>query len=1022
MPKFNLLLFLSLFGVLLVSGMMPESTLYAQSSIISTDRLDRAIALYDQSKMDEAENLFRRIASSQCGPEGQPEVCFEANYHLMIIARLAGELERAHEASDRMGRVIANKLTDEPFFRARFLMQKLYLSIQVSDTNTSSALADSLRSMAENPELNPHARAISHNAVGFYEDDAGNYETAITYYQNAGDLVRSLEKTNPIKLLLIQIYNNMGVAYRQMGNFESSKEQYETSLELIYDLYGEEHREIATTFNNLGSIYYSKGDIGRAAEYFLRSAEMYQSLFGDSHTNVGAALNNVAASYYALENYELAAEYLEKAQRVKEANLGTDHPETAVGYSNLASMQMQNGNYETARANYELSISIRERIYGDEHPFLIDPKIQLGTLYAMHLEEGEEARKHYSGALRIARDRLGETHPTVSQIHIHLGTSYLNDGKFNRAELHFNRSFRILYGQEEPSAPQEEMQRITNPSQMVNLLKKKARLYREMPSIDSVVQKRKAVRSLEWAANLVDEMQHSFKHEASKLHLIDQNYSIYTDVVDLYHEIYLETGEEDYLERIFSMMEKSRARIALELLQNLNAQTYAGVPDDILEEESELNSEITELQQALFREQESGLEADSVRILDLKEAVFNKKRELDQFTMELEQDFPSYYSLKYDQSVIDLEQAREMLDPGETLLAFMLGADDAYAFVLNEERTEIVNLGPSDEIESVAKKLTDTVLAVNKEEFVNASYLLYQLILEPVEQHIRGEKLLVMADQSLHYAPLEMLLPEQTQPDLPFYQMPFLLRDYAISYIPSMTVFHEMDKRRNGDPRNLLAIAPFTEETIEEDYVADMAYEGSATPLLLTRYETRSISEIFRERRTWKEYLRPQQAEVLTGSNATMSRFTSLDHSGYNFLHFATHAFINEEDPEYSGMLLHPDDSDNGVAYVSDIYNMEFNADLVVLGACQTGLGSTVRGEGVIGFTRAFIYAGASNLAVSMWRVSDQPTAHLMIEFYNQIRQGKSYSEALRQAKLYMIEKPQYANPVNWAAFVLNGR
>ena len=110
------------------------------------------------------------------------------------------------------------------------------------------------------------------------------------------------------------------------------------------------------------------------------------------------------------------------------------------------------------------------------------------------------------------------------------------------------------------------------------------------------------------------------------------------------------------------------------------------------------------------------------------------------------------------------------------------------------------------------------------------------------------------------------------------------------------------------------------------------------------------------------------------------------------------------------------------MAYVDDIYTMELNADLVVLGACETGLGLVYRGEGLIGFTRAFIYAGASNLMVSMWRVNDQPTANLMINFYEEIRAGTGYNESLRNAKLTLIENPNTAAPRNWAAFVLQGR
>lgn len=1010
-----------LLGMLFCLACIPAECLIAQSIDTSSEELEEATALLDKGDVNNAREKYREIVSTECSREGTPEVCFEANDYLILIALRVGELEQAGEIVRKQDRLVSEQLSDDPYFTSRMFMQRLYIADDKNDMDAAVSLADSLRRLANDDTIHAHARAIANNALGYYEDSMGNYDTAVDHYRDALELIRSLETGTKLKKLLYRVHNNMGVSLKLMGKLNAAKEQYEKSLEIVRDVHGDEHREISTAYNNLGSIYYSEGDIGRAAEYFLQVAETYQALYGHSHSDVGAALNNVAVSYFALENYDLAAKYFEEAQQIKETNLGVNHPETAIGYSNLASIQIQNSNYEAALDNYRRSISIRDEIYGDNHPNLIEPNIQIGNLYANFLDEKNKAVQHYEIALDISKDRLGDNHPKVSEILIQLGSSYLDEGLYGDAENQINQAFTLLYGDYEPAESRDTLMPVSNPVQMVDLLKQKARLHRERPSETPKKEKEMALESLEWAADLVDEMQRSYKNEASKLRLIDLNYRIYTDAVDIYYDLLQETGDESYLDQIFAVIEKSRSRIALELIQNVNAKTYAGVPEDILEEEASLNSEITNLQKALFQEQEKGRDADSTTIGELRELVFNKKRNLEQFTEGLESEYPSYYMLKYDQSFANIEDARALLGSDETLLAFMIGTERTYAMVVNREHSTIVDLGATDHIETLTNNLTEFVLSGDKKQFAEAAYKGYKTIIEPVEGYISDDKLLVVADQSLHYMPLEMLLTEPAE-DQQFYKMPFLLRDYTVSYIPSVTVLQEMESRKSENPRNLLAVAPFTDDETPGDYVSDTAYAGSATPLLLTRYETRGISDIFRERRSWTEYIRPHQTELLMGADATMSRFSSLNHSNYNYIHFATHAFINEDKPQYSGMLLHPDGNGDGVAYVSDIYNMELNADLVVLGACETGRGSTVRGEGVIGFTRAFIYAGVSNLAVSLWRVNDQPTAHLMIEFYDQIRQGKTYSEALQQAKLELIKKPQYADPVNWAAFVLNGR
>lgn len=146
----------------------------------------------------------------------------------------------------------------------------------------------------------------------------------------------------------------------------------------------------------------------------------------------------------------------------------------------------------------------------------------------------------------------------------------------------------------------------------------------------------------------------------------------------------------------------------------------------------------------------------------------------------------------------------------------------------------------------------------------------------------------------------------------------------------------------------------------------------------------------------------------------------------YRILHFATHGLVNEKNPQLSGLILSPEDStskEDGILHLGEIYNLNLNADLVVLSACETGLGQVAKGEGIIGLTRGFLYAGASNVLVSLWQVSDVTTADLMVDFYDKMLGGMSKPEALRAAKLQMIRRhPEYAKPYYWAPFILVGR
>lgn len=995
---------------------------FAQNSLYDNQDFREARQLYDSDKIDQAKAKLESLADVHCRNSGNTEICFEAKYLLSHIAGRNGNYEAKEALAREISDYVNNQLDNGLYFRARLAKLWLYHSIIQNESDKADEWANELQEIIAAEQDDPQTLAEAHNALGYYEDMLGNYEDAIYQYNTAIEMasnVNSFEKTDR---LLLQAHNNLGVSYKKMGMLDEAKREYELSLDIAQRLFGDKNRSVAGALINLGNIYYSKGDIGLAVEYFQRSVEIYRSLTGNFSSELGASLNNLAASHYMLENYDKSAKFFEEAQRIKEENLGYDHPETAIGYSNLAAIHILNSDFDAARENIERSITVREAIYGPDHPNLIDPKIRLGNLYNRHLEQYEEAREHYQSALSIANERLGETHPDVTDIYLQIGKTYIEDNMYSKAEGYLDRAIKKLYGDYDFDQDIDLNRAIANPVTFVLALSYQARLLKERNEKISVRDYQHALMALEWAADLVDVLQHSFKNEASKLQLVESNYSIYTDAIEIIAALYSETGNSDYKDGVFDIIEKSRSRVTLELIQEVNARNYAGVPDDILNEESDLNNEITRLQQQLYQEESEGLEKDSARVTVLRDSIFQYKRELEDFSDKLEVEFPSYYSLKYDQSVIDRREAQSLLHDDEVALSYVLGTELTYVLVMSKNDINLVELGKTTEISSRVLDLKEQVLTNSNDAYKQTAHQLYERLIQPVEKFLSGKKLLIMADQALHYLPFELLLkeiPDHNQ----FHKFPYIVHDYTISYIPSLTLLSEMNTRVVENPRNLLAIAPFSREVSREDVaLMDHQYAGRANPLYLTQYETVTISSQFKSRRSLGEYFRPQQAELLLGNDATFSRFSEAGLRDYDYIHFATHAFINEENPEYSAILLYPEKQNSGVAYVGDIYNLELDANLVVLGACQTGMGSNYKGEGLIGFTRAFIYAGASNLAVSMWRVSDQPTSYLMIDFYDHIRQGYDYNEALRQAKLNLIAKPQFANPANWAAFTLTGR
>ena len=997
---------------------------YSQVSSQNERSLLQANNYFDSNQIEKARILYRSIEEENCGAVYSEKAgdCVGAKIGLINITRRLGSAEESIvQTKEAISYLDEIEIQNESYQRTVLYRILVMETLSLNQLDKSGEWVTSIREHMKGEE-NLRVLALSESTLGHYEDALGNYDMAISHYTTGIEMAEEVDSIKATRQLLLQLHNNLGVSYKRIGKFDEAKAEFERSLDLIHTYYGFGNKDEATAFINIGGIYYSKGDIGLAAEYFQRAVDIYKSLKGDYSGALGASLNNLAATQYMLGNYVLSARYFEEAQRIKEENLGLDHPDTAIGYSNLAVIHILNQDFEAARTNYERSIAVRENVYGTNHPNLIEPKISLGNLYTQQLEEHEQAQVHYESALSIALDRLGETHPVVTDIYLQKGYSYLREGNFHESEIYTDRALVNLYGAYDFDEAFDPERSISDPGALLRALIAKSQVLANRNDEINIEDYKNSLMALRWAADLVDVVQRSFKNEASKLQLVEKNYSIYTAAVEILSTLYNETGNKEYMDQVFETIEKSRSRVTLELIQKVNARNFAGVPAEIINQEGSLNSKITEMQQELYQEKNRGLEKDSIRIDALRDSIFYYKRDLDDFTYKLEEDYPSYYQLKYDQSVISRADAQSLLQGNEAVLSYILGSEFAYVMVVTKEDVNLVELGKSAGIEDLALELKEYVLTEDQKGYKQTAHKLYELLIQPAEQFINGNELIIMADQALHYLPFELLLKEAPQHNR-YSRYPYLVHDYVFSYIPSLTLLDEMHSRREENPKNLLALAPFSSEIEQKDKaLMDHQYSDRANPLYLTQYETVTISSQFRSRSLISEYLNPQKAELLMGQNATFSRFLETDLSDYDFIHFATHAFINEQKPEFSAILLYPEEDNSGATYVGDIYNLELDADLVVLGACQTGMGSIFKGEGLIGFTRAFIYAGASNLAVSMWRVSDQPTAYLMIDFYDLIGQGYNYSEALRKAKLNMISNSQFANPINWAAFTLTGR
>lgn len=528
----------------------------------------------------------------------------------------------------------------------------------------------------------------------------------------------------------------------------------------------------------------------------------------------------------------------------------------------------------------------------------------------------------------------------------------------------------------------------------------------------------------------------------------------------------------DYAAESFRIAEAGRARSLLDMLGEVNAQITEGVPADLLKKK----------QDNLDRQQQIAEQLTGIALAgdqkqkpsDLENELDKLQTEFDQIENQIRTASPKYAALTGPQPLTLADVQQKVLDDNTILLEYQLGADNSYLFAATKSGVSLYKLPRRADIDKLAtdfrgqlippklqRRIVGIDVAADQQRglgivqgpaedlppFVAASNALYKAVVEPASSIIGDKRMLVVADGALNYIPFEALVKNSDGAD--YAALNYLVKTNEVVYSPSASVIAAIRQGASSssaksmllvadpvfsgdDPRAKGGAATASSGETRglglglESAVNDVAGNGGAAPaagglhlarLSGTRTEAEAISGIAKTGGA--------QADLWTDLNASEDNVKNRDVSSYRYLHVATHGLLDAERPQFTGVVLSlvGNKSNDGFLRTDEIFNLKLGSPLVMLSACETGLGKEKRGEGVIGLTRAFMYAGAPTVGVSLWSVADKSTAVLMTDFYKRLLGAtpQSPGAAMRDAQLAMINGKQYSAPFYWAPFVLVG-
>lgn len=529
-------------------------------------------------------------------------------------------------------------------------------------------------------------------------------------------------------------------------------------------------------------------------------------------------------------------------------------------------------------------------------------------------------------------------------------------------------------------------------------------------------------------SNYGEQLMNSYAVEDNKLILFRLGASILFDRSIYYaHELYKITGDKKYLDKAFFWSERSKSTLLVNALSNRANQHYIDLPESIKKQEKQLQNQSKTLDKKLV---ETTTKAEKQAVL---QEINRLQLKIEKFKENIEKDYPDYYEYRYDTKVATISQLQQNLTGNQVLIEYFLGMEHQYAFVISKEEAAIIALDiePADfekNTHLLRKVLTDYKYikeepTKSKKQFAVAANYFYQKFMAAALKNIPSEKhLIIVPDGALGHLPFEIFLTNYTQDAVSYQTMPYLLHDYSVSYGYSATVYltqKNQQKKRSIAKKGVLAFAADYDNT----GLTDMLVRGKRGEAITNIRKTlEPLPGAKAEVATLRDHL---YGEFFDDNNANEEVFKATA-KDYSIIHLAMHGMLDTRSPILSSLIFSEDSAtkEDNFLRAYEIAQMDLNADLVVLSACETGYGKFQQGEGIMSLAHSFTYAGASSVLNSLWQVNDFSTGQIMKNYYTNLARGFTKDKALQNAKLEYLENTTTEiaqHPAYWAAFVQQG-
>ncbi|MFO0701109.1 MAG: tetratricopeptide repeat protein [Nitrospira sp.] len=1027
------------FVVTILLLLIPFQLVEAQSDELETaKRLNAQVSqlFYQAGKAREAIPLAQQLLAIRekvLGPE-HPETATALNT-LGSLYHSVGEYE---EARPLMLRVLA--------------IREKVLGMEHPDT------ARSLRNLAE-----------IYRVTGAHADAEPLFQRALAINEK----VLGPEHPNTV-----QVLNGFAGLYHAIGKYGQAKLMLQRALAIRKKTLGPEHPDTIPSLNNLAELYRVTGAYAEAEPLYQRALAISEKVLGPEHPNTASALNNLAVLYQSTGAYGKAESLHQRALMIRERILGPEHPDTAMSLGNLAAIYGSIGSNAQAESLHQRALAIHEKVLGPEHPITTSSMNNLGSYY---LEMGAytQAEPLLKRALAISEKVLGPEHPDTAVSLNNLAELYNKTGAYAQVEPLLKRALSItekVLGPEHPDTAGSlnnlaELYEDTGAYEQATPLMQRALAIREKVlglEHPATAKSLNNVAALSWRQNRWTDAYTQFQRA---MHI--QNLNARRELVqgnDGRKRSYMATLEGSTHKVVsFAQAASLQAPASIKLGLETVLQRKGLVLDVLTDNLARLRKSVSLEDQALLASYQTA--ATQWATVSMRgpgtmsiEQYRSLQADLQRDVKTLEAQLSSHSSRFRDQvQPLTIQQVQQALSPKAVLLEWIRfdsfnskatrqerqwGAARYAVFLLKSSGDPVlVDVGEAQPIETLMTDLLTALRRPGQQQAVALSAKeLGRLLLQPLRPHFgAAQQLFIAPDGQLNLIPFGVLQDAQGGT---------LLDEYELTYVTSgrdLLSSHSSSKVSNStlvfaDPD----FGPFGSEGASKKISSNRSVDYDRAGF---RFE--ALPGTRQEAEALRTLLKLPPSQVLTQQNATETALKQVH--GPRLLHLATHGFflndlsvdlnasarsvravaldessrppvVQGENPLLrSGLALAGANqvrsgADDGILTALEAANLDLQGtQLVVLSACETGVGQVHNGEGVYGLRRALVLAGVQTQVASLWKVDDAATTEFMVAYYRHLQAGLGRSAALRAVQRSMKENPKRAHPYYWAAFVVIG-